>query len=291
MMKKTTRKNKTSKVLGYSGMATALLAMGADADAQVIYTDVDPDYTFTNEEYEIDFDGDGVTDVLLAQLQYSTVYAGMNLDLAVGYAYAPSMNAVMGITTPLGSVSVMYPSLLQAGSAIGPAGGFHTGTGTLGLVISGDINVSAGDWLGQTGYIGVSFQAGDGEIHYGWVQLALASGASSMTVMGYAYEDTPTTAIAAGDMGAVGIAAVAAGLDFSMAPNPAADRTELNLKGIQGEHMKITVLDGSGKVWMTDETGLHTDTYTLDVSSLAPGVYFVRLENDGKTGYQKIVKI
>lgn len=270
-------------------MATALLAMGTDAEAQVIYTDVDPDYTFTNEEYEIDFDGDGISDVTLTQSQYTTAYQGFNLNVGGGGVMPAPGNAVMGAPN---EDDIIYPSLLQVGAPIGAGAEFASSTGTLGVAITGDLVIEAGPWLGQTGYIGVRFQANGGTTHYGWVQLALAADAGSMTVMGYGYESTPLTTILAGDIGgATGVQNVQAGLDFSVAPNPAADLAQVNLAGIQGDDLKLTVLDASGKAWVTETIGMRSNTYSLDVSSLAPGIYFVRLESGEKVGYQKIIKI
>ena len=61
----------TGKLLSYSAAAGALFALGQEADAQVIYTDVDPDSTVIAPEvqsqaiFEIDMNNDGTTDVTI----------------------------------------------------------------------------------------------------------------------------------------------------------------------------------------------------------------------------------
>ena len=59
-------------------------------------------------------------------------------------------------------------------------------------------NIDSGSsFLGQTKYIGVKFKLPDGT-HYGWIKIAVASDANSITVLSYAYHTTPDEGIKAG---------------------------------------------------------------------------------------------
>src|SRR5690606_13442015 len=55
------------------------------------------------------------------------------------------------------------------------------------------------EFLGAKGYAGFRFVGGDGELHYGWLRLAVTEQADVATVAAYAYEATPDTPITAGD--------------------------------------------------------------------------------------------
>ena len=62
-MKKNTSKNLTKRLAQYGTMSAAVMA-GADANGQVVYTDVDPDVTLqVGEVFSLDFEGDTFEDV------------------------------------------------------------------------------------------------------------------------------------------------------------------------------------------------------------------------------------
>ncbi|MBN2685494.1 MAG: PEP-CTERM sorting domain-containing protein [Pontiellaceae bacterium] len=54
-----------------------------------------------------------------------------------------------------------------------------------------------GPWLGETGYMGLEFEADDGT-HYGWVHMTVYDEHPGMTLNGWAYETTPGEGIVAG---------------------------------------------------------------------------------------------
>src|SRR5437870_112855 len=76
------KKSKTlsEKLKSYSLFATAILAPGAATDAQVIYTDVDPDlyYQLFNGHYELDLNNDGVNDFTISGLTLGWGYSYTN---------------------------------------------------------------------------------------------------------------------------------------------------------------------------------------------------------------------
>ena len=57
----------TQKLAAYSAVAGAMLTVGQTANAQVVYTDVDPDESFTAGSYNIDLNNDATTDFVLNQ--------------------------------------------------------------------------------------------------------------------------------------------------------------------------------------------------------------------------------
>jgi hypothetical protein len=108
-----------------------------------------------------------------------------------------------------------FPANLASGASIGPAGSFGKG-GSYGLLFTygvgspghrrhGTLNNHQGnfDLAGATNYAGVQFSEG-AEVHYGWVRLQVtlqAAGIAKTSVihyLGWGFESTPNTAIAAG---------------------------------------------------------------------------------------------
>lgn len=74
---------------------------------------------------------------------------------------------------------------------------------------------------------------------------------------------------------------------FSLYPNPATSEINLTLNNTRPS--SIEVLDLYGKVLLkTDHQ--NSDNMSLDVSSLAPAIYFVKVSSDGKSSVQKFIK-
>lgn len=57
---------------------------------------------------------------------------------------------------------------------------------------------SVGNFVGKRGYLGISFQI-SGALHYGWIQFMADEDMKNGKIIDWAYEDTPDTAIRAGD--------------------------------------------------------------------------------------------
>ena len=57
---------------------------------------------------------------------------------------------------------------------------------------------SSGNFVGKRGYLGISFQI-SGALHYGWIQFMTDEDMKNGRVIDWAYEDTPDTAIRAGE--------------------------------------------------------------------------------------------
>lgn len=72
---------------------------------------------------------------------------------------------------------------------------------------------------------------------------------------------------------------------FSMNPNPATDM--LNITSTMDGRFSASLFDTNGKlVW--EETGLQGDTQ-VNVSDFTPGVYFLRVNNNGLSRTQKVI--
>ncbi len=75
-----------------------------------------------------------------------------------------------------------------------------------------------------------------------------------------------------------------------MYPNPASQETKLVVTGLQGE-VKITISDVQGRIINTINTKANNNKVeeTINVSNMANGVYYVRLQNDQISRTQKLI--
>ncbi len=287
-------KRALSQWLGYSSMATTLLAIAPKADAQVVYTDLDPDVVLDHSQLNIDLDDDGVVDLKLKHSGFafpSYPYFGTSTNASVK---VPN-GAVLGVH-PLGPL--VYASVLSIGAPISPdATNFYDAPNPEDIVLARHINSQTwgertyGDWFGANGYLGFRFTAGDNELHYGWVQLAVDSAVDSVIVLAYGYERLANVGINAGDMDISTGIAIGQANSFTMeiSPDPANDRALIHFPNSGSGKMELCVLDAMGQMLLTEKMG-NTDTFSMNVADLAPGVYFVRLQDGKKVAFRKLVK-
>ena len=86
-----------------------------------------------------------------------------------------------------------------------------------------------------------------------------------------------------------GFDAVNGGMNVSIYPNPTTNATTIALSGVNGE-VSITIVDMNGRIVMSDSMSCEGDcTKTLEVSGLAQGDYFVRLNGDNVNMVKKLV--
>ncbi|MEO8069172.1 MAG: T9SS type A sorting domain-containing protein [Flavobacteriales bacterium] len=286
MKKPATPSTRTSKWLSYSGMATAFIAVGQKADGQVVYTDVDPDSVLTNSQFDVDFDSDGTNDISVAQ---QTVVSSSS-STAGAVAIVPPGNAVIGNLNS----GYMYPGILLNGDPISPgAPDFQTAAlGTLAIVYNGSNTFGA--WSGQTGFMGCRFVAGDGFAHYGWVELAVAAGATSVTVIAYGYESLADSAIVAGDQGPLGIGTPSASfINFGVAPNPVQTQTTVVFTAAEAAEVQMSIVNAMGQVLLNERRNAAAgpNTFTLDMSAQAEGTYFVRMQSGKQVAFRKVTKV
>jgi hypothetical protein len=178
--------------LAASAAGVGVLALAQPAEAKVVYTPV-RQVIGANGVYNLDLNQDGTFDFLIQQWNYGNWASNNQLlaDAAVG-------NAVEGKNN--------QAAALAAGASIGPAQNFIAGgvNGEVMLSIThfttGGTSFGHGFWANvQNRYLGLQFKI-NGETHYGWARLSVSRQAYHFTAVltGYAYEDTPNTAIKAG---------------------------------------------------------------------------------------------
>ena len=174
-----------SKRLGqYGSLALAITGL-TEANSQVVYTDVNPDYSGSlGSSYAIDFDNDGTDDITF--VNYASYFSFYAL-----YANPTGTNEILGSI----SGGFTYPFALNSGDTISSgAGSFFDNS----YINSMNWWGSDGNWIGVTDkYLGVKFDI-SGQTHFGWIRLDVSAN-STFIVKDYAYESTPNTLILAGD--------------------------------------------------------------------------------------------
>jgi hypothetical protein len=79
---------------------------------------------------------------------------------------------------------------------------------------------------------------------------------------------------------------------FSLNPNPANDILNVTMEGLQtNSRSTISILDVSGATVKTIQPGTATKTVQLDVSSLTPGTYFIKIISGDKVMHKQFVKM
>jgi hypothetical protein len=125
-------------------------------------------------------------------LQYSPTSTGGTLDIT-------EPNGLGGHTVvPASIFSQAYSSKLASGVTVGPSSTFSGSTAfNNGSILS---YYSYGYWAGPvtSQFLGLSFTGTDGLTHYGWARLNVAATTNVETLVDFAYESTPATAIVTG---------------------------------------------------------------------------------------------
>ncbi len=182
-----------NKLKSYSALAGSIALISTQADAQIIYTDVNPDSTTTlgGSYYNLDLDNGGVFDF------------AFNLNIGTSSSYTSNQVAV----TPAGSNGVagdtigayVYPFAFNSGDTIKSTLQFNFGSSQSMASYFGS-GSSYGNFLGQTDkYIGLQFYIGS-QLHYGWARFDIDATASLFTIKDYAYNSVPNAYILAGEM-------------------------------------------------------------------------------------------
>ncbi len=275
-MKKITSKNLTKRLAQYGAMSAAVMA-GADANGQVVYTDVDPDVTLSRGEvFSLDFEADTFEDVEVANPDLTS---GLNAAIV----FPSSGGAFAGFTSAGGTYD--YPFLMAQGDVIDAATGYTT-TGDRGDLNYYGCAYSNSQWCGDVtdGYLGVRFiSLTTGTTHYGWVRLDTdVNGDNLITVKDFAFEATPDTGIAAGDQGSLGVTDSAFGAfeyhtsDNALHLSSATTMDQVVLHNVLGQEVARQQINATSA--------------TVAMDRLSAGVYIATISAEGQTKSIKISK-
>ncbi len=278
--------NKTllnDKLKSYSAVAGSILATAASADAQIVYTDVNPDnvLTITNgtmNSFDVNFDGDAQVDVQIAT--YGYLYGAYQLNYSLSafptggtWALVGTVGAYGGEATPLAASTMIDASSAWVDETA--AGG----TTFFNAVTVTGIGPVAGTWAtGSDAYLGARFTIG-ANTHYGWVRMSVAADGTTTTVKDYAYKSTADSGIPAGDTG-LGINEMPSNVWF-VGVNGKSIVVSAKVDGA------LTVVDAAGRTVATGNVVNGEAIVTLE--DAATGIFVVSFENEGTMGTKKVV--
>lgn len=263
----------TKKIKSYSALAGSMLAMANFANAQIVYTDVDPDATGTGDgaSYNLDLNNDGTTDFVITV----SSNGGAGVKMVVE---AKSSNAIAGTYNT--AYPYIYPSALALGDLIGTARTWNTGPGQT-MASTGYFQGAYGEWFGATDkYMGLRINLG-GDDRYGWVRMDVSESGKTFTVKDYAYDSTATQ-IDAGATGNVGIHQVAGNqIKIFSADQQIHVQLKDNSSGL------ITVSSVTGQQIKLVE--IDADLQNISMVDQPIGTYLVTVRQNGKVYTQKVV--
>ena len=197
----------------YSGFATAFLFINANTNAQVIYTDIDPDIELNldGQTAGIDMDNNGTIDFafLKSSATFTTFFVSSDITLYRNAAWVGpfvSSNFVAGTYFQLTESGGIYyiPYAIEFGNLIDENlsfqnNGFQIMASEM-RVASGGLFNARGKWWPdvEDHYLGVRFVDVEEFYHYGWIRCTVDS-AETIIIKDYAYEANANQPIAAGD--------------------------------------------------------------------------------------------
>ncbi|MBS0660765.1 MAG: PEP-CTERM sorting domain-containing protein [Verrucomicrobia bacterium] len=176
--------NWTQRVGTYSLLAGGVLAASADtADAQIFYSGPLNISIGQGNAFGLDLNSDSFNDLTLKNY----VFVGGNY-MGATVTFAP------GQLVGFSASGLSYVSSLAPNALIGPG---TVGPSFFGSMAYGSANPNAQFNNSNGGLLGLSFPAG-GNTLYGWVRVNINQTSGTFTIVDYAYQTSPGTAINAG---------------------------------------------------------------------------------------------
>jgi hypothetical protein len=262
------------KIKSYTLSAGAVLATSISTDAQIVYTDIDPDETFTEPgtKYFLDINDDAKVDFVIERQE--SIYGSQAIRMQ-----AASGNEVLGATS-IGNY--FLPFALDFEANIDESESLWNGTfneGSLTLAWGNNYGYFANGESNK--YLGLRFQV-DKAIHYAWLRLDTQAGALAFTVKEFAYESTANEGITAGEGGTLNInknkKPSAQNILF---PNPVDDILHINQTQ---KVIQVKLIDITGKLFYFKPNGNQ-----INISNLNSGIYTAIIETDAGIYKQRII--
>lgn len=289
------KKNSTleSRLMKYSAVAGSLVAVVGSADAQIVYTDVNPDVNVTGHQMgaAIDMDNDATDDFFAVTLDatsaYTTYYPPYgNLNVAIDYKAAllsaNTGNSWIGVSTTSADLD-----MLNSGTVIDAAAVWNTNSASGGanMAFDGMLNITTtggtplitnypivnGLWAAAVDkYAGVKFTSG-ANTYYGWIRFDVSGDAGTITLKDFAYNSTANQPINAGQTVGVEENMVEALVSVRNANNNLMITVDGDLKNGSASLMTI---NGQEVAAYNVQNG--TNTFSLE--GLSAGIYVVTVK-------------
>jgi len=249
-------------------------------NAQIIYTDINPDITTTISNdppnsatniVSIDFNGDNTEEY---NFRWDDIVDNWFMHMTFGTNNKLNLKGTN--TNPFGA---RYIDPMILGTAINSSLNWGDSFPDPLIGDNSDPNFQS---LGDS-YVGCKFKIGN-NTYYGWVRVSFDNN-KTLTIKDYAYQSAPNTPINAGE-GTVGINDIEFNKYFKVYPNPAQDEIVFESdKTIQINSLSILSL--SGQTLLLEKN--ITLKKVIDITSLNSGVYLIQIESDNSKWNKKII--
>jgi len=258
------------KRLGKYTAAAAALVGASGANAQIVYTDVNPDFAHPGNEigYGLDLNNDANFDFAMFSAD-TVVTSGARIRYTViaPYGTAAASNAIAG-ESPSG---YDYALALNSGDMIDATLNWIAATNTMAYNVDSS-NPYNENWNGVTDkYLGLKFVVA-GNTHYGWARLDVQAVADVWTLKDYAYNGTPNGSITAGQMAGVNTMELESLVHFV---NQSNNTVKVVVNGGLTEGA-ITLVSANGQTVSTGN--VDSDEYIVDLNGLSAGIYVINAQ-------------
>jgi hypothetical protein len=294
-----------------SAFIVAALMFSVGANAQIVYTDVNPDFVSgciypspCGAAYSIDLNNDGVNDFILAPraLRFGcgsgcgaggAAYLGQRdsvvvipasqswiADTAGGFDLNTPIDSSLGWTNALHTLIGQRLTCVRCTSSTGQVLPRGSSPRTL---------PNTGTWSNVSGkYLGLKIQVGT-DFYYGWVKLAISNVPYSVSIkiMEYAYNSTPNQPIITGENMVTSVSQSVSSSSIALFPNPANNQFTVDL-GSNNQNVKVTVSDITGKK-MVETFSSGSKRLEVDTKDLKEGTYVVQIQAENFTGTKRLI--
>ncbi|MBA3647669.1 MAG: T9SS type A sorting domain-containing protein [Chitinophagales bacterium] len=280
------------KLKQYSALAAPLIGAATAANAQIVYTNVQPDATISKNQqgYPIDLDQDGTNDFIIGVIDTVVQFSDKDYFFHEVLADPYNDNSVVATTFQSNGFTFVYPIYFNKGNVIKPELGWNNAASQTMADFQGYVSTNGngyGSWNNVTDkYLGLRIKKGSKE-YYGWARLDIKASKDTVyfTLKDYAVQSTPDTAIEAGDNGGVptGIFQTTTN-DIAIfayenqvhvsAPSSSKGSMLIRLMNMQGQDVKVY--------------SVNQNQYQFTVADLPRGLYMVSVEQEGTIKTRKI---
>ena len=264
-----------NKLKSYSALAGSIALMSTQADAQIIYTDINPDST-TNiggNFYNLDLDNGGVFDYTIT-LNIGTASTYTSQQVAIS---PTGSNGIAGDTVG----AYVYPFAFNSGDTIKSTLQFNF-TASQSMASYFGSGYSYGNFLGQTDkFIGLQFNIGT-NLHYGWARFDVDSTASLFTIKDYAYNSVPDAYILAGEM--------PVGITENVLTNTSiySDNKNIIIKFLTNDLLQADVKITNALGQEIHVASLGEKETSIDMTKEKTGIYFVTISKESIVYTKKV---
>ncbi|MBL6964177.1 MAG: T9SS type A sorting domain-containing protein [Bacteroidetes bacterium] len=275
--KEVKQKSFESKLKTYTSVAAGVVASAGIANAQIVYTDIDPDIMISDSSYLIDLNNDANADFRLIHLYY---YYSNSILNAIGLE-GLNINEALGDTILSTSYSYVsfYPAMLNANDDISEnkqvwyyssyALMYYNG-------VYGSYTFKGGNWKSTTDkFLGLRFKM-DGKWHYGWARIDITAKGEAFIIKDYAYESYPEKHILAGAQ----VSSVADDAARSVRVFNGPKNLIINTNGVEVADNKGIIHNTLGQKIQSLQLKAGKNVIPLD--GFVPGVYLVNMTVNGQ---------